>query len=202
MTVKHQPATPLPWYPAYGLTTGAVHSKPLNEQTNDTRLSAKNLKRADAAYMFHAANAYPKLVETLRDLRAQAAGVAGCADPECGVCQSNKKRIARADALLLELGESNAAPLDGLTAASASTYARRHTLNRVEALLRIVGQVLSVPQVGITLDTKIAEADSLDRVEICMAVEDEFEIEIQDADAEKFSTVGDILNYVNAAVPA
>lgn len=39
-------------------------------------------------------------------------------------------------------------------------------------------------------------ADSLDRVELVMALEDEFEIEILDADAEKFIKVSDVLSYI------
>lgn len=40
------------------------------------------------------------------------------------------------------------------------------------------------------------EADSLDAVEIIMALEDEFEIEIPDEDAEGFENIGDIVKYV------
>lgn len=40
------------------------------------------------------------------------------------------------------------------------------------------------------------EADSLDAVEIIMALEDEFNIEIPDEDAEKFKNIGDIANYI------
>lgn len=40
------------------------------------------------------------------------------------------------------------------------------------------------------------EADSLDAVEIIMALEDEFDIEIPDEDAEDFGNVGDIVKYV------
>ncbi|MFA6623252.1 MAG: acyl carrier protein [Fibrobacteraceae bacterium] len=39
-------------------------------------------------------------------------------------------------------------------------------------------------------------ADSLDRVELVMALEDEFDIEILDEDAEKFLKVSDVLAYV------
>ena len=38
-------------------------------------------------------------------------------------------------------------------------------------------------------------ADSLDEVELIMALEEEFEIEIADADAEKFKTVQDVVDY-------
>ncbi len=40
------------------------------------------------------------------------------------------------------------------------------------------------------------EADSLDAVEIIMAIEDEFGIEIPDEDAEGFKNIGDIAKYV------
>ena len=45
---------------------------------------------------------------------------------------------------------------------------------------------------------KDLEADSLDAVEIIMAIEDEYDIEIPDEDAEKFQTVADLVNYVEA----
>lgn len=40
------------------------------------------------------------------------------------------------------------------------------------------------------------EADSLDAVEIIMAIEDEYDIEIPDEDAEKLQTIKEIANYV------
>lgn len=40
-------------------------------------------------------------------------------------------------------------------------------------------------------------ADSLDIVELVMAMEEEFDIEIPDEDAEKIKTVGDAVNYLN-----
>jgi acyl carrier protein len=40
-------------------------------------------------------------------------------------------------------------------------------------------------------------ADSLDTVELVMALEEEFSIEIPDEDAEKIATVGDAVNYIS-----
>ncbi len=40
------------------------------------------------------------------------------------------------------------------------------------------------------------DADSLDAVEVMMALEDEFDIEIPDEDAEKFKNIGDIVRYI------
>ncbi|MFC4322587.1 acyl carrier protein [Litchfieldia salsa] len=43
-------------------------------------------------------------------------------------------------------------------------------------------------------------ADSLDVVELVMEIEDEFDIEIDDEEAEKFITVGDVVTYVQSAL--
>lgn len=43
---------------------------------------------------------------------------------------------------------------------------------------------------------KDLEADSLDAVEVIMALEDEFGIEIPDEDAENFKNIGDICKYI------
>lgn len=45
-------------------------------------------------------------------------------------------------------------------------------------------------------------ADSLDVVEIAMELEDAFQIEIPDASAERFVTVGDVVAYLRQWVPA
>jgi len=45
-------------------------------------------------------------------------------------------------------------------------------------------------------------ADSLDLVELIMALEDEFSIEIPDEDAEKIKTVQDCMNYIDEKVKA
>lgn len=42
------------------------------------------------------------------------------------------------------------------------------------------------------------EADSLDAVEIIMALEDEFDLEIPDEAAEDFNNIGDIVKYIEA----
>lgn len=41
-------------------------------------------------------------------------------------------------------------------------------------------------------------ADSLDVVELVMELEDEFDLEISDEDAEKIATVGDVITYINS----
>lgn len=72
------------------------------------------------------------------------------------------------------------------------------TLDKIK---EIIAEQLSVEEDAVKLEThlmKDLEADSLDAVEIIMAIEDEFGIEVPDEDAEKFQTVNDIVNYVEA----
>ncbi|HEX9814134.1 MAG TPA: acyl carrier protein [Myxococcota bacterium] len=45
-------------------------------------------------------------------------------------------------------------------------------------------------------------ADSLDIVELVMAMEEEFDIEIPDDDAEKIQTIGDVISYVKEKIEA
>ncbi|QXM05217.1 acyl carrier protein [Crassaminicella indica] len=63
----------------------------------------------------------------------------------------------------------------------------------------IIDQLGLDEDVEISMETSLMgdlEADSLDAVEIIMAIEDEFDIEIPDEDAEGFKNIGDIVNYV------
>ena len=69
-----------------------------------------------------------------------------------------------------------------------------------EKIKSIISEQLSIDDVDtITLDTSLTEdleADSLDAVEVIMALEDEFGIEIPDAEAENFKTIGDICKFI------
>lgn len=70
-----------------------------------------------------------------------------------------------------------------------------------EKVVEIVRDQLSVEDKEITMETSLMkdlEADSLDAVEIIMALEDEFDIEIPDTEAEKFKSIGDIVKYIEA----
>ena len=69
-----------------------------------------------------------------------------------------------------------------------------------EKIRDIIVEQLSVEESMVTMDTnmmKDLEADSLDAVEIIMAIEEEFDIEIPDEEAEKFQLVGDLVKYVD-----
>jgi len=63
----------------------------------------------------------------------------------------------------------------------------------------IIDQLGLDEDIEITLETSLVadlEADSLDAVEVIMAIEDEFDVEIPDEDAEDFKNIGDIVRYV------
>jgi len=63
----------------------------------------------------------------------------------------------------------------------------------------IIAEQLGVKSEEVTPEAKFVEdlgADSLDTVELVMALEEEFGIEIPDEDAEKITTVGDAVKYI------
>ena len=65
----------------------------------------------------------------------------------------------------------------------------------------IIAQELGVEQDKVTDEASFVEdlgADSLDTVELVMAFEEEFGIEILDEDAEKMQTVGDAISYLES----
>ena len=69
----------------------------------------------------------------------------------------------------------------------------------LEEVKEVVVEQLNVNPEEIKEDSKFVEdlgADSLDVVELVMALEEKFDIEIPDADAEKIATVGDAIKYV------
>lgn len=68
-----------------------------------------------------------------------------------------------------------------------------------DKIKEIIAEQLSVEEDSISMNTNLMkdlEADSLDAVEIIMAIEEEFDIEIPDEEAENFQTVADLVNYV------
>ena len=63
----------------------------------------------------------------------------------------------------------------------------------------IIVEQLGVKPDQVTLEAKFIEdlgADSLDTVELIMALEEEFGIEVPDEQAEKLTTVGDVVKYI------
>ncbi|MBD5086815.1 MAG: acyl carrier protein [Clostridiales bacterium] len=69
----------------------------------------------------------------------------------------------------------------------------------LEKLSKIIAEQLGMEQSKITNTTSLKEdlqADSLDVVEIIMAIEDEFGIQVDDNDALAFKTVGEVVSYI------
>ena len=69
----------------------------------------------------------------------------------------------------------------------------------LEKVKGIIVEQLGVAENSVTLEASFIDdlgADSLDIVELVMALEEEFDIEIPDADAEKVVTVGDVVDYI------
>lgn len=69
----------------------------------------------------------------------------------------------------------------------------------LEKLQKIVEDTLGVTDVDITPDTHIINdlnADSLDVVELIMAIEEVFGVSIDDSEAEKLETVGDLMDHL------
>jgi acyl carrier protein len=72
----------------------------------------------------------------------------------------------------------------------------------IEAKVKdIIVEQLSVNAEDVTPNAKFLEdlgADSLDIVELVMAFEEQFELDIPDEDAEKIRTVGDAVSYISS----
>ena len=72
-----------------------------------------------------------------------------------------------------------------------------------EKLKKIIVDVLNVDENEITMDTTFIDdlgADSLDVFQIIMGLEEEFDIEIPNEQAEKIVTVGDAVEHIKAAM--
>ena len=68
-----------------------------------------------------------------------------------------------------------------------------------EKVKKIIVEQLGASDSAITLEASFIDdlgADSLDIVELIMAIEEEFGMEIPDSDAEKVATVGDVVEYI------
>ncbi|MFK2824965.1 acyl carrier protein [Bacillus sp. B190/17] len=71
----------------------------------------------------------------------------------------------------------------------------------LDRVTKIIVDRLGVEESQVNLEASFKEdlgADSLDVVELVMELEDEFDMEISDDDAEKIATVGDAVTYINS----
>ena len=75
-------------------------------------------------------------------------------------------------------------------------------MSDIEARVKkIIAEQLGVPEADVTNEKAFVAdlgADSLDTVELVMALEEEFEIDIPDEEAEKIVTYQDVLNYIKS----
>lgn len=74
-----------------------------------------------------------------------------------------------------------------------------------ERVKKIVVEQLGVKEEDVKLESSFVDdlgADSLDTVELVMALEEEFDTEIPDEDAEKIVTVKDVLSYIEEQAKA
>lgn len=68
-----------------------------------------------------------------------------------------------------------------------------------ERVKKIVVEQLGVKEEEVSANASFVDdlgADSLDTVELVMAFEEEFNVEVPDEDAEKLQTVGDVIKYI------
>ena len=85
-----------------------------------------------------------------------------------------------------------------LPAAHSSLFVKRSTIE--DHVRQIIVEQSGINQEEAVLSASFAddfEADDLGTVGLVMALEEEFEIEIPDEDAEKITTVGDAVEYIN-----
>lgn len=71
-----------------------------------------------------------------------------------------------------------------------------------DRIKEIVVDQLGVDEAEVTMETSFndLDADSLDIVELIMALEEEFEIEIPDEDAEKLTTIRAAVDYITSRI--
>ena len=72
-------------------------------------------------------------------------------------------------------------------------------MSTLERVKKVVVDQLSVEESLVTPEASFTAdlgADSLDIVELIMALEEEFDLQIPDSEAEKIATVGDVIEYI------
>ncbi len=74
-------------------------------------------------------------------------------------------------------------------------------MDKFEKIQEIVAEKLGIEKAKVTMEASFIDdlgADSLDTVELIMKMEEDFDIEIPDDEAEKLRTVGDVVKYLDA----
>ena len=72
-------------------------------------------------------------------------------------------------------------------------------MNELERVKKVISEQLGIDKNAVCQTTSFIDdlgADSLDIVELIMALEEEFDMEIPEAEAEKITSVGDVVEYI------
>lgn len=75
---------------------------------------------------------------------------------------------------------------------------KKMVFERIKAMIK---SELNVPEEKITMESRLAEdlgADSIDAVELIMNLEEEFNLQVSDEDAQNLKTVGDLVKYIES----
>ena len=75
---------------------------------------------------------------------------------------------------------------------------KQHILNTLKTLY--LHQLGSLPEFTLTTTHSMLEMDTLDEVEMLLAIEDEFDMAIVDEDWESCKTIGDIINLIESNI--
>lgn len=75
---------------------------------------------------------------------------------------------------------------------------KQHILNTLKTLY--LYQLGSLPEFNLTTTHEMLEMDTLDEVEMLLAIEDEFDMAIADEDWESCKTIGDIINLIESNI--
>ena len=70
-----------------------------------------------------------------------------------------------------------------------------------ERIKEMIVEELNVPAEKVTMEARLSEdlgADSIDAVELIMNIEDEFEIQVSDEEAQNIKSVGDLVKYIES----
>lgn len=118
-------------------------------------------------------------------------------------CEDVKKNVDEYISIMMAaVGNLSVASARPAAVANASPSPSNHDEQKFERLRKVLSRRSGLSIQSIKLDSSFAEdlgADSIEAVEIIMAIEDEFGIEISDEAAEKITTVRDAMKYLKTA---
>lgn len=115
-------------------------------------------------------------------------------------CHGQAQRAVRENSSIFAIAKRTT-PRYGLPRLQPNQYRIMSDKSTEDRVKDIIVEQLGVSADLVTIDAKFIEdlgADSLDTVELVMAFEEEFGIEVPDEAAEKLLSVGDVVRYIEA----